>query len=658
MKQRKHQPKLEQTGKKAPRIGRGIIHTTSKGTGYVELPDFEEDIEIDARFLKTALNKDEVEISILPQKRAGRVQGEVIKILERGQTDFVGTLEEERGVFFLVPDNKKIHRDIMIVGEKHEKAMAGYKALVKMLPWNDPSKNPEGTIVKIIGKKGIHEVEMQSIIFEKGFDSEFPVEVESEATNVASEKSSRLAEEIKTRRDFRKTFTMTIDPADAKDFDDAISFVEISTDSYEIGIHIADVSHYVEEGGALDREARKRGFSVYLVDRTIPMLPEILSNDLCSLNPNVDRLAFSAVFKIKKDPQGTYKIEDRWFGKTVIHSAKRFSYEGAQEALNKVGLPYHKELTILNTIAKQFRAEKEKNGAIDFEKDEVKFRLDKDGVPIEVYKKARLDTHKLIEEYMLLANREVALYIDKKAPKGKSASIYRIHDVPNKEKIIALGIFLKAMGYDLKAHDGIVTAQNISAMLKKIHGSPSEDLIKTATLRSMSKAIYSTKNIGHFGLGFPHYTHFTSPIRRYADLIVHRILFRLLTSGKIPADEFTRLEGIAAETSEKEVAAAEAERASIKYKQVEYMTKHIGETFDAIISGVSEWGIFVEETNTKAEGMVRLRSLQDDFYALDEKTYSVVGEKTKNKFTLGNKVKIKLITADLDRKSLDFVFVT
>lgn len=635
----------------------GIISLNSKGVGFVTTDLFEEDVEIQTAFLKTALNKDEVEILIHPIiNRQGRHSGEVLKIIKRVKDSFVGVLQKDNGDFFLVPDDKKMYMDILIPREKAAGAKDGDKALVKITKWDDPMKSPEGEIVKVLGRKGEHNVEMESIVFEKGFDTEFPREVEKEAETIERNEKIISSEEIKKRRDFRNTLTFTIDPVDAKDFDDAISFKQIDKDNYEIGVHIADVSHYVRENSSLDREGRKRGFSVYLVDRTIPMLPEILSNDICSLNPQEEKLTFSAIFNV--DING--KINDKWFGKTVIKSDKRFSYEEAQETLNNKSGAHYDSLSILNVIAKNMRKEKFRKGAIDFEQDEVKFELDKDGKPLRIYIKERLDTHKLVEEFMLLANKEVAEFIFK-ASKSKQEKhnpfIYRIHDVPNREKIDQLSVFLKALGYELEVKNGTVSAKDLQMLFKMIEGKAEESMIKTAAIRSMAKAVYSTKNIGHFGLAFEYYTHFTSPIRRYADLLVHRLLQKHLEDKTIPKHEWNSYEKMAMETTEKEISAAEAERNSKKYKQVEFMQAHVGKTFDGIISGVTEWGIYVEEANTKSDGMVSLRNLTDDFYILDEKNYAIVGEKTKKRYGLGDKVKVKLQGADLDRRTLDYVFV-
>ncbi len=632
---------------------RGIIRIAGKNLGFFEVEGQEQDILIETENLNTALNKDEVEIVTLPKKLQGRVTGKVIKVLKRNKMQFVGTLEHEKGRLFLIPDDKKMYKDIVIVGDKTPEAKDDIKALVQVSDWTDPKKNPEGKILKIIGKKGLHEVEMAAIVFEKGFDTEFPPEVDYEAETAAKNFTGTISPvELAKRRDFRQTLTFTIDPIDAKDFDDAISFKKLANGNFEIGVHIADVSHFVQEHTALDREARKRGFSVYLVDRTIPMLPEALSNVVCSLNPNEDRLTFSAVFEIS--PAGN--VLSRWFGKTVIHSAKRFTYESAQEVLDGKSEEHKEPLLILNSIAKKLREEKEKKGAIDFEQDEVRFELDENGKPLRIYKKARLDTHKLVEEYMLLANREVAEFIYKAREKKKSKEpfIYRVHDLPDRERIGNLGMFLKALGHDLAMSKGNVSAKDLQMLFEKIEGRAEESMIKTAAVRSMAKAIYSTMNIGHFGLSFEYYTHFTSPIRRYADLLVHRILFHHLNGTSIPVQEWQSYEKMARDNSEQEIAAAEAERNSKKYKQVEYMQEKIGQVFDGIISGVTEWGMYIEEKDTRCEGMIKLRDLGDDFYNLEEKTYSLVGEKTKKRFSLGDKIRFKVVSADLERRTIDY----
>jgi len=660
----------------------GTIRTTAKGLGIVTVDSLDEQVIIEPEFVNHALHGDEVEIIITgkrfkvergrPASRLGgpgqktqseqgkpvshqgghaEPAGQVVKILRRAKKQFVGELTEDKGRMWLKPDDRKVYVHFLVSGEK---SGVGKKVLVKMTQWEKNEQFPTGEIIQVLGEKGNHETEIQSIILDRNIDTHFPPEVEHEAEEIEEREKPLRADEIALRRDFRNTLTVTIDPFDAKDFDDALSLKKLENGLYEIGIHIADVSHYVREGTALDHEAQKRSFSVYLVDRTIPMLPEILSNDLCSLNPNQDRFAFSAVFTM--DLEGA--IKDRWFGKTVINSNKRFSYEEAQDSLDKKGL-YFEELSLLNSIAKKLKHDNYLEGAIEFEQDEVKFKLDENGKPLSVQKKERLDTHKLIEEFMLLANREVAEFIFK-FQKGKSnaASIYRIHDVPHSERIEELSLFLKALGYHLPVKQGKTTSQDINTLLKGIEGKPEASLIRTATIRSMAKAIYSPKNIGHFGLAFEYYTHFTSPIRRYPDLVVHRVLENILTNNKQKVkDEFRLMRTISEHATEKEIAAAEAERASIKYKQVEYMSERIGQEFDGIISGVTEWGIYVEEVNTKCEGMVPLREMNNDYYVFNRKTYSVKGEKTKKEFRLGDNVRFKVMKADLDGKTLDYKLV-
>lgn len=638
----------------------GVITTTGKGLGFVnnDAEPLEEDILIEAGNLNTALNGDTVRVVLNAPISGERRTGKVAEIVSRSKNFFVGVLETGSTRAFVIPDDRRMYADIYIPLASVKNAKNGDKVQVKIVRWTDPKKNPEGEIVRVLGKKGNNNVEMESIVLEKGFDTRFPPAVEKEAQEIEKHEKAITPEEVAKRRDFRDTLTFTIDPVDAKDFDDAISFKKLGekngTELFEIGVHIADVSHYVREGSALDEEALHRGCSIYLVDRTIPMLPEVLSNDVCSLNPNEDKLTFSAVFVVDKKA----KIHERWFGKTVINSDKRFTYENAQESIDTKTGPYHEELALLNDIAKVMQKEKKQNGAIEFETEEIKFKLDENGKPIGVYKKERLDTHKLVEEYMLLANKEVAKFIydsiGKKSTKDTGA-IYRIHDAPNSEKLTDLGVFVRALGFHFPKDK--VTSRDINAMLKNIEGSPEADLIRTATVRSMAKAIYSTKNIGHFGLAFEFYTHFTSPIRRYPDLLVHRVLYNHLHANKFGDKDIIKFQKIAEQSTEREIAAAEAERASKKYKQVEYMSERIGNVYDGIISGISEWGIYIEEAETKSEGMVKIRDIGDDFYQLDKKTYSLVGQKTKKTYRLGDKIKFKVVAADLDKKTLDYKIV-
>jgi ribonuclease R len=638
----------------------GTVTTTRKGLGFIPDPnDLENDFFIEEGNLNCALNQDTVEVEILVKSGENK-SARVTKVLERYRDHFVGTVEEREGILGIVPDERKMYANIMLSPTEAKKVQPGDRVFVKINTWTNPKERLYGDIVKVIGKKGNNNVEMEAIVLESGFETKFPHAVEDEAEEISRKEGKIPQQEIQKRRDIRDTLTFTIDPFDAKDFDDAISFKELEEKDgeklYEIGVHIADVSHYVREGQPLDKEARKRGCSIYLVDRTIPMLPEILSNDLCSLNPNEDKLTFSAIFIMNEKAQ----IKDRWFGRTVMHSDYRFTYETAQESIDNKNGPYANELITLNRIAKILQKEKFNKGAIEFEQDEIKFKLDENGKPIGVYKKERLDTHKLVEEYMLLANREVAKHIyDSIKKKGTkdTGSIYRIHDIPDPEKMLELEQFVKALGYDLNTKKGHVTAHSIKNLLKQVEGTPHETLIKTAAIRSMQKAIYSTKNIGHFGLAFEYYTHFTSPIRRYPDLLVHRILAKHLHHEPFKDREIIEFQHIAESSTAREIDAAEAERASKKLKQVEYMADKIGQEFLGTISGVTEWGVYVEEKETKCEGMIKIRDLGNDFYEFNKKTYSITGQRTKKKFTLGDDIKFKVIGADLDRKTLDFGIV-
>ena len=640
---------------KKPETIIGIISVNSKGTGFIENPANTkgEDLEISTDRLHTALHKDEVEVKILPEKNRGRQLAEVVRIVKRAKMRFVGVLEESTKGFAFIPDDKRVYSDVLIPRESAGGGKAGDKVHIEIIEWKESVGYPVGKVLEVIGKNGEHNVEMKSIVLERGLAYDYPLAVIQEAEIIEKKEKKITQEEIAKRRDIRHITTFTIDPIDAKDFDDAISVQKLEDGRYEIGVHIADVSHYVREGTALDREARERGFSVYLVDRTIPMLPEVLSNELCSLNPHEDKLSFSSIFVM--DEQG--RIHDRWFGKTVMNSNKRFTYEAAQEVLDNGSGEYYEELALLNRIAKKLRKEKEDKGAIDFEQDEIKFVLDEKGKPIRIIKKTRKDTHKLVEEFMLLANREVAHFMAKALDKKNGAFLYRIHDVPVMEKIETLTVLVRALGHVLPVTKKGVSVKDLKALFKKIEGKTEESLIKTAAIRSMAKAVYSTQNIGHYGLAFEYYTHFTSPIRRYADLVVHRLLQRELTGGKISAGEAGMYQKIANENSEKEIRASEAERASIKYKQVEYMMDRIGQTFDGTITGVTQWGIYVEDKETKSEGMVSLRSMTDDYYMHIEKEYAIVGEKTKKRYSLGDSVRFKIISADLERKTLDYVLV-
>ncbi|OHA18822.1 MAG: ribonuclease R [Candidatus Taylorbacteria bacterium RIFCSPHIGHO2_01_FULL_45_63] len=644
------QPRRKEKERNTNKPLESIISVNSKGVGFVEHPDFEDDIRIEEDNMNTALHGDTVRVSY---KKEGReVRGTVTDIIKRARTRFVGSVEKNDDQFTLVTDDKRVYVTMRIVGGNDE--MIGKKVQVEMEPWSNPRESPRAVVRKIIGQKGNNDAEMESIVLEKGLAIDFPEEVKAEADRIGRE-AAISATEIAARRDFRHTPTFTIDPADAKDFDDALSLRKISEDTYEVGVHIADVSHYVRENTPLDREASARGCSIYLVDRTIPMLPPILSDNLCSLLEGKDKLTFSAVFTMKRTSRG-WIVTERWFGKTIINSSKRFSYEDAQKILNEKTGRYYEELNILDGISKQLRAEKFKKGAIDFEQDEVKFVLDATGRPLRVYKKERLDTHKLVEELMLLANREVAEYIYRKEKESgmRKPFIYRIHDLPKEDRITELALFVKALGHDLPIGKEKLKAKDFSVLFERIRGKGEESLVKTAAIRSMAKAIYSTKNIGHFGLAFPYYTHFTSPIRRYPDTLVHRLLDAYLSNKKMSAETIQKLEGNAAASTDREIDAAEAERQSVKLKQVEYMKERVGQTFDGVVSGVTEWGIYVEDRETKSEGLVRLKDLENDYYEIDQKNYRVIGKKTKKKYTLGDPVRFTVMGADIERKTLDF----
>ena len=634
--------------------------------GYVAHDEMKDDVEIAPEDLNTALNGDEVEVEIVSLARAGkpsgrggrpvrpqRTRGRIMRIIKRASEEFVGTLTvSESGAFVLKSDDPRMYAKIRIERIAAHDATENDKVVAKMTRWVNAKTDPVGEVVRSLGRAGEHETEMQAALAVHGFVPEFPVDVIREAAELEHHREIP-EEEIRSRRDFRTTSTFTIDPKDAKDFDDAISVKPLPGGDFEIGIHIADVTYYIRPHTAIDREAEKRGTSVYLVDRTIPMLPEILSNDLCSLKPDVDRLAFSAVFIMDHNAH----IKERWFGRVAIHSARRFTYEAAQEVLNKSEGQFFDELKTLERLGHKLRAKRTREGALSFDTPEVRFELAPDGTPIRAFVKERLETMRIVEDFMLLANQEVATWINKlsKEKQAQYAFIYRVHDTPNPDRIEELRIFLRAIGYDLG--DGKrdqISSRDINKLLIDIKGKPEEMMVQMATLRSMAKAVYTHKNIGHFSLSFGHYTHFTSPIRRFPDMIAHRLLAHHLAGQPIKREEIVRYQRAAISSSEREVAAVEAERDSTKYKQVEYMSKRIGETFDGTVTGVIEHGLFVAEAETKAEGFVHISLLKDDYYDLNEKTYSLIGRKTKKKFRLGDSVRIKLLSADLALRQLNW----
>ncbi len=648
----------------------GIIMVRGKGIGFVALEGYTEDIVIPTESLAFALDGDIVEIELAKPVVGKRLEGKVLRVIEKKHQEFIGVVQKKGNIFKLLPDNRRIHvrPTLPHATATHE----GMKVVVRIESWTTPLSDPLCEIIEVIGKAGDHETEMQAIIRGGGFSENFPQHVAEAGKELYARREQIFADAIADtlgdkvnsearesalghkpkRRDMRDRLTCTIDPVDAKDFDDAISFHPLENGHYEIGIHIADVSHYVREDDVLDKEAQQRGTSIYLVDRVIPMLPEVLSNDLCSLRPNEDRLAFSAVFEI--DDNGT--IHNEWFGQTIIHSNKRFSYEEAQTVLDTGEGPLKDELVTLMNIGRKLRKERFAEGAIAFDQPEVKFELDASGKPIRVYAKVRTETMLMIEDYMLLANKRVAefVYRHTKAKGRDAAFVYRIHDVPNPDKIESLSIFLHALGYEFKAHKGVISAKDINKLLKEVEGKPEENLIKTATIRSMAKAIYTTKNIGHFGLAFKYYTHFTSPIRRYPDMMSHRLLRRHLDGSMITARELIRYEKLSVLSSEREMGAVSAERDSIKYKQVEYMLDKVGQEFDGIVTGVTDWGIYVEEKNSRCEGMVRLSTIKGDFFTHEASKYRVKGNKTGKTYTLGSEVRVKLVRADMEERVLDF----
>jgi ribonuclease R len=640
-------------------IHEGPITMTRKGFGFFALGEDKEDLLIPPEWTSHALSGDIVKVQPMGEYRdpsgrmPARAAGKVVEIVSRARETFVGTLIEEGGMTFLEPDYKKMYVPVVI--KDRGDTPLGYKALVRMVSWEADKDYPLGVIEEVIGRAGVHETEMRALALGQGFSPVFPPGVEAEAHELELHGRTILAEEAKNpkRRDFRKITTCTIDPFDAKDFDDALSVQKLPDGTIEVGVHIADVSFFVKPGNELDKEARERATSVYLVDRTIPMLPHILSTDLCSLNPNEDRLAVSAVFTMDKEAN----ILSEWFGETVIHSDKRFTYENAQEVLDNGTGELHEELSTLLALSKKIRARRAAKGAIEFDTAEVKVELDKEGHPIAIRLKERKDTNLLIEDFMLLANEAVAKHLSEatKESGSGSSSLYRVHDEPDTDRIANLVNLLRVMGYKLETSaSGKVTGAELNRLLETVKGTPEEYLVKTAALRSMSKAVYTTSNIGHFGLAFDYYTHFTSPIRRYPDLIVHRLIKAYAGGEPITPAQMQQFDKLALHASEREVSAAEAERDSIKMKQVEFLAGRIGEEFDAVISGVTERGLYVEEQTTHADGMIRVADIGDDYFEYDEKHYQLIGKRTHKTYRLGDPIKVKLTGARIAEKELDF----
>ncbi|WP_194777196.1 ribonuclease R [Pararhodonellum marinum] len=609
--------------------------------------EYKEDIMVKENDMKNALDGDIVRVMVYPKKgKTGRLEGRVLEVVKRNRDEFVGRVEISPRFAFVVPDFKKMHKDIFIhkgdlIGAEHNQ-----KVVVKLTEWKEDDKNPTGKIIRVLGTAGNHEVEIHSIMAEFGLPFEYPKELEKEAENISEEISQA---EIKKRKDFRNIPTFTIDPFDAKDFDDAISYQRLKNGNLEIGVHIADVTHYVQPNSALEKEAYDRATSVYLVDRTIPMLPERLSNGLCSLRPNEDKLTYSCVFEMDENAD----VLKFWIGKTVIHSDRRFTYEEAQENIDKQEGDFYSELTLLNSLAKKIRKRRFEKGAVNFETVEVKFKLDEKGTPLGLVIKERKDIHKLIEEFMLLANRTVAEFVYNKN-KGKDTFVYRTHDYPDLERLSTFASFATKFGHEINLSEETRISKSLNKLMEDIEGKPEQNVLEQLAIRSMAKAIYTTSPKGHFGLAFKHYTHFTSPIRRYPDMMVHRLLTLYLDGAKSPGKEDWDEKCL--HSSEREKRAADAERASIKYKQVEYMSLAEDKDYDGIISGITEWGIFVEITETKCEGMIRLQELKDDYYEFDPKNMRLIGSRNKKIITLGDKVMVRVVKTDIDRRTIDLEF--
>lgn len=640
----------------------GILDLAAKGNGYIICDEFEDDVFIASNNINKALNGDEVEFYVYKRRSRGKKEGEIINIIKRAKSEYVGVIQihEKKNFAFVVCDSNKMYKDIFVPINKINKAEDGDKVLVSLEDWPEKSDSPNGKVLKVLGKPGEHNTEIHAILAEYGLPMEFPHEVEEYANNLDT---SITEEEISKRRDMRKDLTFTIDPKDAKDFDDALSFEVLDNGLYEIGIHIADVSHYLEEGTVLDDEAYERATSVYLVDRVVPMLPEVLSNKACSLRPHEEKLTFSAVFQMNDKCE----IKKEWYGRTVTYSDARFAYEEAQAIIETGTNTIPKEVSLtgetykadqkvadailkMDELAKLMRGKRMSSGAISFDKVEVKFNLDENANPIGVFFKSSKDANKLIEEFMLLANRKVSEFVGKKDP--KKTFVYRVHDEPDESKLANLQTVVSKFGYKLDFKDRKTVSSSLNNLLKNVNGKKEQNLVDTLTIRTMSKAEYTTKNIGHYGLSFDYYSHFTSPIRRYPDVMAHRLLQQYLDGEKSAnADVY---EEKCNHSSNMEGLATRAERDSIKYMQIKFMQDHQDEEFVGVISGVTDWGIYVEIISNKCEGMVSVRDMKDDHYAFDQDTYSMVGSKNGITYQLGEEIVVSVKNADLVKKHLDF----
>lgn len=627
----------------------GEVELTAKGSAYIISKESEEDVFVAFPNLKHALNGDRVKVMVYARSSNRRPEGEVIEILERKKGTFVGVVQKSANYAFLIPTGKQLPYDVFIPMEHLNGANDGDKVVVKVKDWPENQKNPVGEVVEVLGRPGNNDTEMNAIMAEYELPVKFPPNVLKAAEKIPLEIPE---EEIRKRRDCREVTTFTIDPKDAKDFDDALSVRKLKEGVYEVGVHIADVSYYVRENTVLDKEAYDRATSVYLVDRTIPMLPERLSNGVCSLRPDEDKLCFSAIFRMNADAQ----VLDSWFGRTVIRSDRRFAYEDAQAIIEGAEGDYKTEVLLLNDLAQKLRKDRFKSGAIDFDRVEVKFNLDEEGRPVGVYFKRSQEANKLIEEFMLLANKKVAERIGKPASGKKARTfVYRIHEKPLPEKLEEFNRFVARFGYNVKTGSRKALTTSMNSLMAEVKDKPEQNMIETLAVRTMAKAVYSTENIGHYGLAFDYYTHFTSPIRRYPDVMVHRLLQRYLEDGRSVNKE--KFEEYCKHSSDMEQVAANAERSSIKYKQVEFMSDKIGEEFEGTISGVTQWGFYVELEDSKCEGLVSMAELDDDYYEFDEKNYCIAGRHHHKMYQLGGKVNIKVAKANLVARQLDFALV-
>ena len=641
----------------------GILDLSAKGSGYVISDEFDEDVFIPTNKINRALNGDEVEFYVYNRRKRGKFEGEITNVVKRAKSEYVGVIQIHKNYAFVVPDSNKMYKDIFVPIDKILDASNGDKVLASLEDWPEKADSPYGKVLQVLGKPGEHNTEIHSILAEYGLPYEFPHQVEEFANKI---NTSITKEEIAKRRDMRKTLTFTIDPKDAKDFDDALSFKVLDNGLYEIGIHIADVSHYLQEGTILDDEAYNRATSVYLVDRVVPMLPEVLSNNACSLRPHEEKYTFSAVFQINDKAE----VKNQWFGRTVTYSDARFAYEEAQvviesktnEIPKKVSLTgnaYKTDQAIADAILKMnelaiiMRRQRMKDGAISFDKVEVKFDLDDNANPVGVFFKTSKDANKLIEEFMLLANKKVAEFVSKQSP--KNTFVYRVHDEPDSSKLTALQGVVARFGYKLNFKDRKTTTASLNELLQSVVGKKEQNLVDTLTIRSMSKAEYTTHNISHYGLAFDYYSHFTSPIRRYPDVMAHRLLQQYLDGGKSANEDV--FEERCVHSSNMENLATKAERDSIKYMQIKYMEDHKNEDFIGVISGVTDWGIYVEIISNKCEGMVSIRDMKDDHYQFDQEQYAVIGKNNKIMYQLGDEVVVRVKNADLVKKHLDFNLV-